>query len=160
MKRNITFGLLSVLLLLLVGTPVLEAQSAKTSAPNALPPPKPYYWFELQYWQCDPLSCGSDGGPFYDGSVSTTAAGPCFNGLEVSVGATSFVANCQAPYFLTSAAASEGTSYTYFERSYTMEGLFAWSSILDDFGDQVSYFSEISWCNGVFNQSVPEVGPC
>jgi hypothetical protein len=127
----------------------------------------PTDWYELQYFQCDPLSCESDGGPFTNGSVSTTVVGPCFNGLVLQTGAASFLSNCEAPYFLTSGVSSEGSSFivhygpggTLF-KSYIVEGLLATSSILDDTGSTVSIYLEIKWCNGHSIIGVPQSGPC
>ena len=121
-------------------------------------------WWELEYFQCDPLACESNGGPFEVGSVSTTATGPCFNGLTLSVGATSFLNNCSAPYFLTSAAGSDtstervrvGAQY----KNYVLDGLSAVSSILDDNGVLVTTYSELKWCNGIYFIGTPIVGPC
>lgn len=166
MKMKVVLGL--TLLFAFVFVPQLAAQGNTVTPYIYYPPnPPPTNWYELQYYQCDPLSCQSDGGPFFSGSVSTTAVGPCFNGLVLSVGASSFVSNCQAPYFLTSGVSSEASiivvHYGYggkLFKFYTMEGLLATSSILDDTGLTVSAYSELKWCNGSSVIGIPVAGPC
>jgi len=159
--RHVVF----VLALLFVKTSITRAQ-ANPNVANPLPVAD---WWELQYYQCDPLACESDGGPFFDGSVSTTATGPCFNGFTVNVGVSSTLLGCTQPYFLTSSVSEETTVLAYrtnprslmpVYKYFTMDGLSATTSILADDGLVYSTFTEVQWCNGNFTEGIPVIGPC
>jgi hypothetical protein len=166
-KNRLWYNLLFMSFLFFALTSITAAQAISPTQYAVIPPPPPpppINHFELQYFQCDPLSCESTGGPFFDGGVSTTAVGPCFSGITLTVGAQSNLNNCTSPYFLSSSASSESTFLTIVSgslaRRYILEGLEAQSSIFDDFGSTVSFYSETKWCNGVTFLGIPQASPC
>jgi len=169
MKTHIAFLVLAVMIL---ATPEgLRAQSISTASPDAyIPPPlPPSNWYELEFWQCDPLSCTEETVATSD-TVSASATGPCYNGKSVSVSAEAFVLNCGTSYLIQADIFTQENSvllknpkYPYNIVSYRDDGLQAESMTSKDEGGvyvEVGSSYVVQYCNGYVYVSPPASAPC
>jgi hypothetical protein len=163
--RHLRF--LFLLALFLVFVPRLTAQKAASPNVNvisgpvgyALPPPKPSDWFELQLWSCNPLDC-FDTEVEYDGSVTTSIIGVCYNNATPSAAISAYAVNCSSPLLLDTYASTRWTTKKFFLVTYAMEGVYVEADIYDDFGNLTDFGYLQTWCDGTSSSVQEPPLPC